>query len=344
MWNEPNLVVFWTGSQADYFRLYAEAARAVKAVDSRLPVGGPSTAASEWIEPLAAYAEQHELPLDFVTSHTYGNLPVDAQPALRRHGFDKSPIWWTEWGVGSTHFGPIHDGVIGAPFVLSGYASVQNRMDALAYWVISDHFEELGRPPSLFHNGFGLLTVGNLRKPRFWAVEAGRGARRRAARRRADRRRRRHSGAGAWPAGTEDGTVDLLLWNGTINAELHGRRPALDRTIEISLTGLADAGYTRAAVARVDAPALQHPAAATRTALDWPDAAADGRAARHATSCDVEAAAATSTGPAATFEIELPMPGIARLRLTPEGRVMRPDGRGSGCRGRWPRRAGRDAA
>jgi len=133
VWNEPNLVVFWSGTQQDYFRLYAETARAVKSVDPRLLVGGPSTAASEWIEPLAAYAEQHDLPLDFVTSHTYGNLPIDAQPALRRHGFDKAPIWWTEWGVGSTHFGPIHDGVIGAPFVLSGYAAVQNRMDALAY-------------------------------------------------------------------------------------------------------------------------------------------------------------------------------------------------------------------
>ena len=58
----------------------------------------------------------------------------------------------------------------GAPFVLSGYAAAQTHLDALAYWVVSDHFEELGRPERLFHNGFGLLTVGNLGKPRYWAA------------------------------------------------------------------------------------------------------------------------------------------------------------------------------
>ncbi len=92
------------------------------------------------------------------------------RPALRRHDRDGIPVWWTEWGVGSTHYGPVHDGPIGAPFVLSGFLDAQQRLDALAYWVISDHFEELGRPPRLFHNGFGLLTVGNLRKPRYWAA------------------------------------------------------------------------------------------------------------------------------------------------------------------------------
>ncbi len=162
VWNEANLVVFWTGTKQDYLRLYAESAKAVKSVDTGLRVGGPSTAAGEWIEALAAYCEEEHLPLDFATSHTYGNLPIDSRPSLRRHGFDHTPIWWTEWGVGSTHCGPTHDAVAGAPFMLSGYAVVQGRMDALAYWVISDHFEELGRPPRLFHDGFGLLTVGNL--------------------------------------------------------------------------------------------------------------------------------------------------------------------------------------
>ena len=129
VWNEPNLAVFWPGSQQDYLRLYAESALAVKSVDSRLRVGGPSTAAAEWIELLAAYASDSGLPLDFVSTHTYGNLPADFRPALRRHGLGGIPIWWTEWGVGSTHFGPVHDSVIGAPFVLSGFLSAQGRLD-----------------------------------------------------------------------------------------------------------------------------------------------------------------------------------------------------------------------
>src|SRR5690606_13844824 len=135
-----------------------------------LLVGGPATAASEWIEDLCAYCAETGTPLDFVSTHTYGNAPVSVWPSLRRHGLDHVQVWWTEWGVGHTHFHPIHDTAYGAPFILRGYKSAQGRVDALAYWVISDHFEELGRPPRLLHGGFGLLTVGNLRKPRWWAV------------------------------------------------------------------------------------------------------------------------------------------------------------------------------
>ena len=87
VWNEPNLEVFWTGTQDDYLRLYDEAARALKDVDTRLTVGGPSTAASEWMEALAAYCEKHALPLELATTHTYGNLPLDFRSVLEDHGF-----------------------------------------------------------------------------------------------------------------------------------------------------------------------------------------------------------------------------------------------------------------
>ena len=91
VWNEPNLEVFWTGTQDEYLRLYDESAAAVKGVDDRLLVGGPSTAAGEWIEALTAHAETDQVPLDFVTSHTYGNLPIDTRPSLDRHGFAGHP-------------------------------------------------------------------------------------------------------------------------------------------------------------------------------------------------------------------------------------------------------------
>ena len=85
-------------------------------------------------------------------------------------GMDAVEVWWTEWGVIPTHFAPVNDSVLSATFLLHGMKSAQGRADALAYWVVSDHFEELGRPPALLHGGFGLLTVGGLRKPRWWAL------------------------------------------------------------------------------------------------------------------------------------------------------------------------------
>ena len=170
VWNEANLEVFWTGTRDEYFRLYDLAVEAVKAVDERLLVGGPATAAAGWIPDFLDHVVGTGAPLDFLTTHTYGNLPLDIRESLRVRGLHDVEVWWTEWGVTPTHFYAISDTVFSATFLLHGMKSAQGRADALAYWVVSDHFEELGRPPALLHGGFGLLTVGNLRKPRWWAL------------------------------------------------------------------------------------------------------------------------------------------------------------------------------
>lgn len=104
VWNEPNLVPhFWTGTRTQYFELYEATARAVKAVDGELRVGGPSTsvfvpddryrgetedrslehATAEaedvdgltwrpvWIEELIAWCAARDVPLDFISTHLY---------------------------------------------------------------------------------------------------------------------------------------------------------------------------------------------------------------------------------------------------------------------------------
>ena len=175
VWNEANLEVFWSGTPEEYLRLYDVTASAVRAVDPRLRVGGPSSAASGWVEELLAHAERAGSPVDFVTTHTYGSPPLDFRPMLERYGREGTPIWWTEWGVTPTHFNEVSDAVFAGTFLLRGMASCMGpgtdpRVEALSYWVVSDHFEELGRPPALLHGGFGTRTVGELRKPRWWAL------------------------------------------------------------------------------------------------------------------------------------------------------------------------------
>ncbi len=77
VWNEPDLkVVFFSGDKEDYFRLYETTARAVKAVDPALRVGGPATSGSKWIASFLRYCREHEVPVDFVTTHQYAGDPL----------------------------------------------------------------------------------------------------------------------------------------------------------------------------------------------------------------------------------------------------------------------------
>lgn len=71
VWNEPNMSTFFSGSQADYFHLYEITARAIKAVDSKIQVGGPATATGCWIEEFIAFCEKKKVPCDFISTHNY---------------------------------------------------------------------------------------------------------------------------------------------------------------------------------------------------------------------------------------------------------------------------------
>ena len=204
-------------------KLYDVTAAAVKGVDERLAVGGPSSAAAGWVDELLEHVQHSGSPVDFVTTHTYGNAPLDLRPTLERFG-STARIVWTEWGVTPTHFNPVNDSVSSATFLLHGMRSSAGRLDALSYWVASDHFEELGRPPRMLHGGFGLITVGGIAKSRYHAlhllsrlgetelpvVADGDGA---------------DGLVQAWASRHDDGSLTVLLWNHTLDQDKAGRRP-----------------------------------------------------------------------------------------------------------------------
>lgn len=83
VWNEPDLTGFFSGTKADYFKLYEITARAVKSVDEKIRVGGPSTSACKWIDEFIAHCRAGDIPLDFISTHHYpgdafGNLITPA--------------------------------------------------------------------------------------------------------------------------------------------------------------------------------------------------------------------------------------------------------------------------
>ena len=67
--------------------LYDHTARSLKAVDARLRVGGPATAQAAWVAAFIRYCKQHGVPVDFVSTHVYGDdSPKDVFGTAGPHG------------------------------------------------------------------------------------------------------------------------------------------------------------------------------------------------------------------------------------------------------------------
>ena len=189
VWNEPNLKPFWTGSQRDYFKLYRYTAEAIKNVDASLPVGGPATAKSEWIEDFVEFCERNKVPADFITTHYYptdgfesdkdtevqlfksqrGIMRQVAQDT-RRHACGK-PVYYTEWNTSSNSRDPLHDESYAAAFVAPTIMEARGLVEGYSFWTFSDIFEESYFPSVPFHGGFGLLNLHGIPKPTYRAFE-----------------------------------------------------------------------------------------------------------------------------------------------------------------------------
>lgn len=196
VWNEPNLKDFWEGADRDaYFALYANTARTVKKVDAGLRVGGPSTAGAAWIPEFLAFCEKEGVPVDFVTTHTYGvdggfldeegeqdtkllrspdAIVADVRRARQEidaSAFAGLPLYFTEWSSSYSPRDMVHDSYTNATYVLTKLKQTKGIAQAMSYWAYTDLFEEAGPPPTPFHGGFGLMNREGVRKPTWFAYK-----------------------------------------------------------------------------------------------------------------------------------------------------------------------------
>lgn len=190
VWNEPNLAEFWSGTQADYFKLYRFTVEAIKAVDASLKVGGPATAKNEWIAEFLDFAEKNRLPIDFISTHHYptdafGEASDDTETQLSksrrsilreqaRHtarAAQGRPVYYTEWNASSNPRDPLHDEPYAAAFVVKTILEANGLVEAYSFWTFSDIFEENYFPSQPFHGGFGLLTLHGIAKPTYRAFQ-----------------------------------------------------------------------------------------------------------------------------------------------------------------------------
>lgn len=195
VWNEPNLDIFWSGTQSDYFKLYEVTARAIKAVSPTYRVGGPATATRAWISETIDFAAKNKVPLDFITTHDYGVNGIgfdengkqklflntdpnaiiggvrDSRSQIKRSVMPALPLHYTEWSASYSSRDPVHDSYVSAPYILSKLKGSEGFIDSMSYWTFTDIFEEQGPVPSPFHGGFGLTNFQGLRKPSFYAYQ-----------------------------------------------------------------------------------------------------------------------------------------------------------------------------
>jgi len=106
IWNEPDIQPCWTGTQQQFFDLYVAAAKALKAHDATLMIGGPAVTSphSRMVRPFLACCREQKAPLDFFSWHCYGRVPDDiinaakqAQKVLDEAGFTEAESYCTEW-------------------------------------------------------------------------------------------------------------------------------------------------------------------------------------------------------------------------------------------------------
>ncbi len=232
VWNEPNLKdAFWTGDQAEYFKLYSVTASAVKSVSQAYRVGGPATAGSAWVPEFIAYCAQQHVPVDFVSTHTYGveqgyldetgNTGTvlsknetaiygeikQSRQQIKQSQLPKLELHYTEWSSSYTPADPIHDSYHEAAYILDKIKKTGDAANSMSYWTFTDIFEEAGPRTMPFHGGFELMNYHDILKPAFFAYKY---------LNQLGPKELLNTDASSWACKDKKGNIQLLLWDFTI--------------------------------------------------------------------------------------------------------------------------------
>jgi xylan 1,4-beta-xylosidase len=230
VWNEPNLDGFWAGTQDEYFKLYSYTVKAIKRVNPEYKVGGPGTAGAAWEPEMISYCHANNLPLDFISTHSYGvkqgfldefgqsgtvlsknPLSVSGDVLNSRKEITESSmpnleLHYTEWSSSYTPSDPIHDSYHEAAYILEKIKQVGTAANSMSYWVFTDIFEEAGPRFESFHGGFGLLTIQGINKPAFYAYNY---------LNKLGKTELTNADSRSWASKDDDGGIQLLFWDFT---------------------------------------------------------------------------------------------------------------------------------
>ena len=258
VWNEPN-IDFWAGDpkETTYYQLYDTAAKALKAVNPRIRVGGPATAQAAWVDRFIQHVTDNKIPADFVSTHVYGNDAADkifgsSEPVSRNQLVCRAarkvhdqvaaspqpnlPIIWSEFNATYWNEPNVTDSTFMGPWIADTIRQCDGLTDMMSYWTFSDVFEEQGVVKEPFYGGFGLLAERGLPKPSFNAFKL-----------------LHKLGSERIPVDSDniivtrriDGSLAIAVWN-LFLPDQHGQ----SKEVQISIKGLT--GSHQATISRVD--------------------------------------------------------------------------------------------
>ncbi len=207
VWNEPNIPNFFTGDIEEYFKIYTAAAKAIKSVSPKYRVGGPATAGTGWILETMDYCNTNKVPLDFLSTHFYGNMKTSVisstdfnlwtEEDLKMEFFmkpDKDAIpkkvnevrqkiqanqkykdlelHFNEWSTSYDPVDPIHDAYQSTPYMLNVLKKTEDIASSMGYWIFTDICEEIGEVPTGYCMGnWGLMDTHGNRKPAYFTYK-----------------------------------------------------------------------------------------------------------------------------------------------------------------------------
>ena len=193
VWNEPN-IDFWGGDpkQSTYWDLYDHTARAIKAVNPKLRIGGPATAQAAWADIFIQHCTDKNVPVDFVSSHVYGNdtakdvfgtnedIPRDKMVCravdkvhrqIKASSKPDLPLIWSEFNASYKTELDVTDSTYMGPWMADTIRQCDGLVDIMSYWSFSDVFEEQGVVKTPFYGGYGLIAEDGIPKPAFNAFK-----------------------------------------------------------------------------------------------------------------------------------------------------------------------------
>ncbi len=268
VWNEPNLNPgFWTGTQAEYFKLYEYAARAVKSVNPAFKVGGPATAGAGWVPETIEFCGENNVPIDFISTHSYGveqgfldefggsgtvlsddefSVSKDVIKSRKQISSSDKPnleLHYTEWSSSYTPADPFHDSYHSAAFILQKLKQIGDAANSMSYWVFTDIFEEPGPRFKPFHGGFGLMNTQGIKKAAYFSYDF---------LNKLGTTELQNTDTSSWATKSENGNMQVLFWDFTYTLPDHTNNqqyylkdlPSKPKgTVKVKLEGLEKGNY-----------------------------------------------------------------------------------------------------